>query len=82
MTVAAGNCSAGEMFDGTSCKTCPVGSYQNEKYQNECKSCDTKMTTASTGARSKKQCMCKYILFHHGRMYGNGLLCKCCRDNN
>ncbi|KAK2180165.1 hypothetical protein NP493_454g00003 [Ridgeia piscesae] len=51
-----GNCTAGEMFDGTDCKPCPVGQYQDEKYQTECKSCGSKMTTASTGAKSKEEC--------------------------
>jgi len=59
VTVDAGNCTAGEMFDGTDCKSCPEGQYQDEKYQTECKSCGSKMTTASTGAKSKEECECK-----------------------
>ncbi|MRC57055.1 hypothetical protein GH877_30915, partial [Bacillus thuringiensis] len=45
------------MFDGTSCKLCPVGEYQDEKYQVNCKDCGAKMTTASVGAKSQKECI-------------------------
>ncbi|KAK2143089.1 hypothetical protein NP493_4646g00003 [Ridgeia piscesae] len=32
------------------------GQYQDEKYQTECKSCGSKMTTPKSGAKSKEEC--------------------------
>ncbi|KAI0233726.1 hypothetical protein LSAT2_016060 [Lamellibrachia satsuma] len=51
-----GDCSSGYMFDGTDCKACPVGSYQDEKYQTSCKSCGNMMSTANKGATSLTEC--------------------------
>ncbi|MRA75857.1 hypothetical protein GH890_30905, partial [Bacillus thuringiensis] len=50
-----GNCMSGYMFDGTSCQACPVGTYQDEKYQEKCKDCGAKMITANAGAKSQKE---------------------------
>ena len=60
-TVVAGDCSAGSIFDGMDCKACPVGSYQDKKYQMSCKSCGKMMTTEKEGAKSMTKCFCEYI---------------------
>ena len=54
-----GNCTAGQMTDGKTCKACPLGTYQDKKWQTECKRCGDKMTTSNEGATRKDHCFCK-----------------------
>ncbi|KAI0225294.1 hypothetical protein LSAT2_023853, partial [Lamellibrachia satsuma] len=48
-----GNCSAGYMYDGTDCKACPVGQYQDK---TSCEPCGNMMTTEKEGATSVTKC--------------------------
>ena len=57
-----GNCTAGQMIEGKTCKTCPLGTYQDRKWQTECKRCGDKMTTSRKGATSVRDCFCKCFL--------------------
>ena len=58
-----GNCTAGQMIEGKTCKACPLGTYQDEKWQTECKRCGDKMTTSKEGATTEDHCFCKCVLF-------------------
>jgi len=58
-----GNCTAGQMIEGKTCKACPLGTYQDEKCQTECKRCGDKMTTSKEGATIEDHCFCKCVLF-------------------
>ena len=64
-----GNCSAGHMIQGKTCKVCPLGTYQDKKWQTECKGCGNKMTTSKEGATTKDHCFCKWFLFVRPYVY-------------
>lgn len=55
-------CAPGMFFDkeNTKCKPCPVGSFQDQPGQSQCKACEViagrQGTTFSSGARSKSEC--------------------------
>ena len=57
-----GNCTAGQMIEGKTCKACPLGTYQDKKWQTECKRCGDKMTTSKKGATTVRDCFCKCFL--------------------
>ncbi|KAK2167307.1 hypothetical protein NP493_1280g00026 [Ridgeia piscesae] len=44
------------MIQGKTCKACPLGTYQDEKWQTECKRCGDKMTTSRKGATTVRDC--------------------------
>ena len=54
-SIAAG-CVEGQFFNGQLCVSCPVGTYQDEKYQTSCKLCNTGLTTVLMGAPSDQFC--------------------------
>ena len=58
-----GNCTAGQMSEGKTCKACPLGTYQDRKWQTECKRCGDNMTTSRTGATTVRDCFCKCFVF-------------------
>jgi len=51
-------CDVGEQptVAGTSCEKCPLGTYQDAKYQTQCKACDAGKSTRETGADSSAKC--------------------------
>ena len=51
------------MIQGKTCKVCPLGTYQDKKWQTECKRCGDKMTTSKEGATKEDDCFCKCIFF-------------------
>ncbi|KAI0220173.1 hypothetical protein LSAT2_028307 [Lamellibrachia satsuma] len=51
-----GNCTAGHRIVGKTCKKCPLGAYQDKKWQTECISCGPRMTTAREGATAEEEC--------------------------
>ena len=53
-----GNCTAGQMILGKTCKACPLGTYQDRKWQTECNRCGDKMTTSRKGATTVRDCLC------------------------
>ena len=58
-----GNCTAGHMIQGKTCKACPLGTYQDKKWQEVCKRCGEKMITSKEGATTKDHCFCTWFLF-------------------
>ena len=55
-----GNCTAGQMIVGKTCRACPLGTYQDRKWQTECKRCGDKMTTSRKGATTIRDCLCRW----------------------
>ena len=56
-----GNCTVGKMIEGNICKACPMGTYQDEKWQTECKPCGENMTTFEEGATTVDNCFRKLL---------------------
>ena len=53
------DCLPGKYNNGSTCLPCPIGEYQNEALQTECKKCSAGMTTNHTGAKNASDCICK-----------------------
>ncbi|ESP03827.1 hypothetical protein LOTGIDRAFT_230171 [Lottia gigantea] len=53
------NCSAGSKLESNQCIDCPVGFYQEEKWQTTCMKCDAEKTTENKGADRKELCILK-----------------------
>ena len=52
-------CVAGNFLTGAgACEACPVGSYCTDEGQTPCSLHDAQLTTATTGAASKDECVC------------------------
>ncbi|KAK2167305.1 hypothetical protein NP493_1280g00020 [Ridgeia piscesae] len=51
-----GNCTAGQMIEGKTCKACPLGTYQDKKWQTKCNRCEDKKTTSKEGATTEDDC--------------------------
>ncbi|KAK3091382.1 hypothetical protein FSP39_019454 [Pinctada imbricata] len=49
-------CEKGEYYDGTGCRKCFLGYYQDERGQRGCKSCPNGQTTDQEGSVSESQC--------------------------
>ena len=54
-----GNCTAGYMIVGKTCRECPVGTYQDKRWQTECIPCGNQMVTERKGATSSEECICE-----------------------
>ncbi|KAK2181691.1 hypothetical protein NP493_384g01021 [Ridgeia piscesae] len=52
-----GNCTAGYMIVGKTCRECPVGTYQDKRWQTECIPCGNQMATGRKGATSSEECI-------------------------
>ncbi|ELU09492.1 hypothetical protein CAPTEDRAFT_223674 [Capitella teleta] len=50
------NCSAGSYKNGSGCSPCPVGKYQDQKWQDECKACPDGGSTTEEGSDSVNDC--------------------------
>jgi len=74
-SAAACLCVAGNFLTGAgACEPCPVGSYCFDEGQTQCITHDAQLTTASTGAASKDECVCVAGDFRLGLLD----LCKPC----
>ena len=62
-----GNCTAGYMIVGKTCRECPVGTYQDKRWQTECIPCGNQMVTERKGATSSEECTCecRVALLHY-----------------
>ena len=49
-------CAAGQMFNGSSCVACPIGSYQPLEGSTNCTSCLEFETTEGKGSTYRSQC--------------------------
>ena len=59
-----GNCTAGQMIEGKTCKACPLGTYQDKKWQTKCNRCEDKKTTSKEGATTEDDCFCKCFFLY------------------
>jgi len=55
-------CLEGQYYDDGlgACQACPIGQYQNQRAELECKVCPVGMTTTVTGAVNIDQCTGEY----------------------
>jgi hypothetical protein len=55
------NCDVGYYYDESleKCQKCTFGTYQDQKYQTSCKSCDTGKTTTTQGNDEESDCIGK-----------------------
>ena len=52
-------CETGSYYNVTqdSCTPCPIGMYQNDSGEHQCKTCPTGYSTVSAGARNLSSCI-------------------------